>query len=180
VIHLPTEEKAKAIAELADKLGKAKLAVLTDYRGLTVVQLGELRKQLRPLKVEYEVAKNTLVRKAAETVGIAALEKPLEGPTAIAFCYDDVVAPSKVLGDFARTSKILTIKSALLGRKLITPAEVAQLATLPSREIMVGKLLGTMQMPIASLLSVLNGPARGLLQVLQARAKQLDEGPASS
>ena len=176
---MPTSKKAHAIDELAGKLGKAKLAIVTDYRGLTVAQIGELRKQLRPLDVEYEVSKNTLVAKAAQKVGIHVLEKPLEGPTAIAFCYGDIVAPAKALGDFARTSKIMTIKSGLLGAKLISSAEVATIATLPSKEVLVAKLLGSMQSPLVGIVSVLNGPIRGLAYVLQARAKQLEEAAAS-
>lgn len=177
---MPTAKKAQAIDELAEKLGRAKLAVMTDYRGLTVSQIGDLRKQLRPLEVEYEVSKNTLVAKAAAKAGVHVLDKPQEGPTAIAFCYGDVVAPSRVLGDFARTSKIMTIKGGLLGNKLIGPADVARLATLPSREILLAKMLGSIQSPMVGLVSVLNGPIRGLAYVLQARVKQLDETVASA
>ena len=172
---MPTSRKAKLIEDLAEKLEKSKLAVVTDYRGLTVAQIGDLRKQLRPLDVEYEVSKNTLVAKAAQKVGIQVLDKPMEGPTAIAFCYGDIVAPTKVLGDFARTSKIMTIKSGLLGGKLISPAEVATISTLPSKEVLVAKLLGSIQSPLVGLVSVLNGPVRGLAYVLQARVKQLEE-----
>ena len=176
---MPTPQKEQTIGELAEKLIRAKLAVLTDYRGLTVAQLGDLRRQLRPLKVEFQVSKNTLVRKAAEKAGIKALAGPLEGPTAIAFCYDDIVAPSKVLGDFVRSSKILTIKSGLLGTTLLTPAEVAVLATLPSKVVLVARLLGSIQSPVVGLVSVLQGPIRGLAYVLQARASQMAEGAAS-
>jgi large subunit ribosomal protein L10 len=180
VIHLPTAKKALAIDELAEKLAKSKLAVMTDYRGLTVAQIGELRRQLRPLQVEYEVSKNTLVAKAAAKAGVKVLDKPQEGPTAIAFCYGDIVAPSKVLGDFARTSKIMTIKGGLLGNHLIGPADVARLATLPSKEALLAKLLGSMQSPLVGLVSVLNGPVRGLAYVLQARVKQLEEAAPSA
>ena len=155
---MPTSRKAKLIEDLAEKLEKSKLAVVTDYRGLTVAQIGELRKQLRPLDVEYEVSKNTLVAKAAQKVGIQVLDKPMEGPTAIAFCYGDIVAPTKVLGDFARTSKVMTIRSGLLGSKLISPAEVATIATLPSKEVLVAKLLGSIQSPLVGLVSVLTSP----------------------
>ena len=171
---MPTAQKSETIGELADKLAKAKLAVLTDYRGLTVAQLGDLRKQLRPLQVEYEISKNTLLRKAAEKVGVKVLATPLEGPTAIAFCYGDIVAPSKVLGDFCKSSKVLTIKSGLLGNKLISPAEVALLSTLPPKQVLVAKLLGSIQSPLVGLVSVLNGPLRSLAYVLQARAEQLE------
>lgn len=176
---MPTPEKAKTIDELAEKFQKAKLAVVTNYRGLTVAQLGDLRRQLRPLNVEYEVSKNTLVAKAAQKSGIASMTKPLEGPTAIAFCYGDIVAPTKILGDFARVSKILTIRSGLLGNRVIAADEVARLATLPPKEVLVAKLLGSMQSPLVGLMNVLNGPMRGLVTVLQARATQLEE-PAQS
>jgi large subunit ribosomal protein L10 len=180
VIDLPTAKKAHSIDDLAEKLVKAKLAVMTDYRGLTVSQIGELRKQLRPLDVEYEVSKNTLVAKAAAKAGVHVLAKPQEGPTAIAFCYGDIVAPSKVLGDFARTSKIMTVKGGLLGKKLIGPADVARLATMPSKEVLIARLLGSMQSPMVNLVSVLNGPVRGLAYVLQARVKQLEETAISA
>ncbi len=176
---MPTPEKAKTIEELAEKLQKAKLAVVTDYRGLTVAQIGDLRRQLRPLNVEYEVSKNTLVAKAAEKSGITSMTKPMDGPTAIAFCYGDIVAPTKVLGDFARTSKIMTIRSGLLGSKVIGADEVARLATLPSKEVLVAKLLGSIQSPLVGLMNVLNGPMRGLVTVLQARATQLEESAQS-
>ena len=176
---MPTSKKAQTIDELAGKLARAKLAVVTDYRGLTVAQIGELRKQLRPLNVEYEVSKNTLVAKAAQKLGIQVLEKPMEGPTAIAFCYGDIVAPTKTLGDFARTSKIMSIKRGLLGKKLISPADVATIATLPSKEVLVARVLGSMQSPLVGIVSVLNGPVRSLAYVLQARAKQLEQGTGS-
>ena len=172
---MPTPEKAKTIDELAEKLTKAKLAVVTDYRGLTVAQLGDLRRQLRPLNVEYEVSKNTLVAKAAQKSGITSMSKPMGGPTAIAFCYGDIVAPTKILGDFARISKIMTIRGGMLGNKIIGAAEVARLATLPPKEVLVAKLLGSMQSPLVGLMNVLNGPMRGFVTVLQARTKQLEE-----
>jgi large subunit ribosomal protein L10 len=90
------------------------------------------------------------------------------------------VTPSKVLGDFARISKIMTIKGGLLGNQLIGPAEVARLATLPTKEVLMAKLLGSMQSPLVGLVSVLNGPMRGLAYVLQARVKQLEETAASA
>lgn len=176
---MPTKKKAQAINELAKKLGKAKLAILTDYRGLTVAQIGDLRKQLRGLDVEYEVSKNTLVAKAAERTGLSVLAKPMEGPTAIAFCYSDIVAPAKVLGEFAKSSKILTVKGGVLGGRLIGPEDVARLSMLPPKEVLVAKLLGSVQSPLVGLVSVLNGPVRSLAYVLQARARQLEEAANS-
>lgn len=171
---MPTKKKTETIKELAAKLSRARLTILTDYRGLNTAQLQDLRRQLRPVEAEYQVAKNTLLLKAAEEAGIKALTAPLEGPTAVAFCYGDVVGPSKVLSEFAKASKILTIKAALLGDRLIAPTEVATLATLPSKEVLIGKLVGSLQAPIAGLVNVLNGPMRSLVYVLQARAKQLE------
>src|SRR3712207_2449491 len=100
---MPTPEKQVAINELADGLGRARLAVLTDYRGLKVTDLEGLRTTLRPLNAEFRVAKNTLTRIAAEQAGIDGLEPMLDGPLALLLAFDDVVAPAKAISDFART-----------------------------------------------------------------------------
>ena len=177
---MPTQEKAEAIDELAEQLSRAKLAILTDYRGLDVTGLQGLRATLRPLNAEFKIAKNTLTRIASEKAGIDGLTPMLEGPLALVLAYDDVVAPSKAISDFARTSRILTIKGGVLENSIVSPSDIENLATLPSREELLGKLLGLINSPIQSLVNVLSGPPRSFVQVLNAYALKQGEGAESA
>src|SRR5579862_1433183 len=128
---MPTEAKARAIDDIAKKLRDSKVAIFTNYRGLKVKDLADLRGRLRPAKVDYLIVKNTLTRFAAEKAEVGAdLSTVLEGPTAIGFGYEDVVQAAKALNDYARTSRILEIKAGLLENKLLSAAEVTSLATL--------------------------------------------------
>ena len=173
---MPTPQKATAIDELTDSLQRATLAVLTDYRGLKVGDLQALRSTLRPFGAEFHIAKNTLTRIAAERVGIEGLTPVLEGPLALVLAYDDIVGTSKAITDFARTSRILTVKAGVLNQRVIQPAEVEALATMPSREVLLGRALGLMVSPLARTVGVLSGPSRSLAYLLQARADQLGGG----
>ena len=166
------EAKKGVVAEIAQKLEKAQGVVLLDYRGLTVGEVTALRKKLREAGVEYRVLKNTLVKLAADQVGIEGLEAYLHGPTAVAFGYDDPVMPAKILADFVKAAKKTEIKSGLVGKDVISAAGVADLANLPSKEVLVAKLLGTMNAPATRLASVLNGPMRALAIALGAIAEQ--------
>jgi large subunit ribosomal protein L10 len=177
---MPTQEKAEAIDELAEQLSRARLAILTDYRGLDVTGLQGLRATLRPLNAEFKIAKNTLTRIASEKAGIDGLTPMLEGPLALVLAYDDVVAPSKAISDFARTSRILTIKGGVLENSIVSPSDIENLATLPSREELLGKLLGLINSPIQSLVNVLSGPPRSFVQVLNAYALKQGEGAESA
>src|SRR5919198_238428 len=134
-------EKDSAIAELANLLGKAEIAVLTEYRGLSVADLQELRGRLRPVGVEYVIAKNTLARFAAERTGHANIIGDLIGPTAIAF-GSDPVGTAKALQDYTRVNRTFVLKSALLGDRRIDPREVEQLATLPPVDQLRGRVFG--------------------------------------
>ncbi|MGC4086005.1 MAG: 50S ribosomal protein L10 [Vicinamibacterales bacterium] len=173
---MPTSAKAQTIDELTEQLANAKLIVLTDYRGLRVADLQDLRTNLRKSGGEIRVAKNTLTRIAAENAGIAGLEPYLEGPLALGIANDDIVSFTKSLSDFARTSRILTIRGGVLDNNFITAEQVEAISTLPSKEVLQGKLLGLLQSPLARTLQVLNGPARSVAYVLQARADQLGDG----
>jgi len=178
---MPTEAKARAIDDIAQKLRDSKVAIFTNYRGLTVKDLADLRGRLRPAKVDYEVVKNTLTRFAAQKADIEAdLAAVLEGPTAIGFGYDDVVQAAKALNDYARTSRVLEIKAGLLDKRLLSTAEVTSLAALPPKPVLQAQLLGTMTAPVQNLYSVLNAPARALLNVLVARQRQLEAEEAGS
>lgn len=165
-------EKEAAVAELKEKFGRAQAVVLTDYRGLTVAQITELRKKLREAGLEYRVVKNTLTRLAASELVGEDLDPYLEGPTALAFAYEDPVAPAKILTEFARSFKALQIKGAVLEDKVIDATGVKELAELPPYEVLVAQLLGTLQGPIRGLVTVLSGPQRKLVYALDAIRKE--------
>jgi large subunit ribosomal protein L10 len=170
---MPTPEKVAAVGVLTEKLQRAKLAVLTDYRGLTVRDLATLRRQLREADVEYEVAKNTLLRLAARSTGVEGADDLLAGPTAVAFCYADIVAPAKTLTDFARTSRILNVRGAVLEGRLIGADEVTRLATLPPAEQLRAEVVGAISGSLAGFVGVLNGLLQTLVGTLEARGEQL-------
>jgi len=172
---MPTAQKARAIDDIAESLQRAQLAVLTDYRGLKVGDLQALRSTLRPYGAEFHIAKNTLTRIAAERIGIEGLEPMLEGPLALLLAYDDVVGASKAITDYARTSRILTVKAGVLNNRVIPASDVEALASLPSREVLLGRLLGMLASPMARTVGVLSGPSRSLAYLMQARADQLSE-----
>jgi large subunit ribosomal protein L10 len=134
----------------------------------------ELRNRLRQVGVEYRVVKNTLARFAAEQAGKDGLIGIMEGPTAIAFGYDDIVQPAKALSDYVRTSRTpLTIRGALLDRRVLSAEEVQALSALPAREVLVTNLLGAMQKPIVGLVRVLKANLQGLVVLLQARIQKM-------
>jgi len=169
------EKKAQAIDKLQESLAKCSVAVLTDYRGLSAPEMTVLRRRLRESGVEYKVVKNTLARFAAERASRHDLVDFFEGPVAIAFGYDDIVEPAKALADYIRTAKAsLTIKGGFLGDRLLTAEDVTTLSTLPSREVLLAKIVGGIQAPILVLLAYLTNPMKRVIGVLQARVKQLE------
>ena len=172
-------EKVKEVEELADRFSRSSIAIVTDYRGLTVADMVGFRSRLREAGVEYRVSKNTLARFAAQNAGRDAILPDLVGPTAIAFSYDDPVAVAKAVTEFARTSRILQVKGALLGDRRISAEAVSQLAELPSRDVLLAQVMGGMKSPLVGLVSVLNGVVSGFVGVLDARRRQLEEGAAA-
>lgn len=169
-----TQEKIQTVAEIKEKLSSTKGAVLTNYRGLTVAQDTKLRRKLREAGVEYRVFKNTMTRIAAKEAGIEGLDTYLEGPTAIAMSYTDPVAPAKVISDFVKEHKLqaLEVKAGLVEGKVINADSVKALASLPPREVLIAKALGSMQAPISGLVNVLSGSLRNLVYALEAVRKQ--------
>ncbi|MDD1370060.1 50S ribosomal protein L10, partial [Bacillus sp. MHSD17] len=145
------ETKQQVVTEIADKLRASKSTIVVDYRGLTVSEATELRKNLREAGVEFKVYKNSLTRRAAESAEMAELNEFLTGPNAIAFSNEDVVAPAKVLNDFAKDHEALEIKAGVIEGKLVTLDEVKAIATLPSREGLLSMLLSVLQAPIRNL-----------------------------
>jgi large subunit ribosomal protein L10 len=169
------EKKIQAINRLQDAFSKCNIGILTDYRGLSTPEITVLRCKLRESNVEYKVVKNTLARFAGERAGRSDLVNLFEGPVAIAFGYDDITKPAKVLTDYIRISKAgLNIKGGFLSDRLLTSEDVATLSTLPSREILLAKVLGGMQSPITTLIGCLTTPIKGIIGILQARIQQLE------
>jgi large subunit ribosomal protein L10 len=171
------QKKEQMIDELTNNLSRCTIAVATDYRGLTAKEMVQLRRRLTALGIEYRVIKNTLARFAAEKAGKKQLEPLLSGPVAIAFGYDDVVKPAQALREHIRAAgSVLQIKGGILGDKLLTPADIANLATMPPREVLIARLMGQLQAPLQALHNVLSAPLQGFLNVMQARVKQLEGG----
>ncbi|HEU0164878.1 MAG TPA: 50S ribosomal protein L10, partial [Thermomicrobiales bacterium] len=170
---MPTPKKATEIAELADRFNRAQLAVIADYRGLSVTQLQDFRGRIRNMDSEFRVAKNTLTRIASEQAGIEGLAAQLEGPTAILFAFGDAVAPAKALSDFARASRILTVRAGVMNGQLLSPEDVEAVATLPPREELLGKLVGMLASPMARTVGVLSGPSRSVAYLLNSRLEAL-------
>jgi large subunit ribosomal protein L7/L12 len=170
-------EKSSTIDELVGRLSGAEIAVLTEYRGLSVTDMQDLRGRLRPAGVDYVVTKNTLARSAAERSGRTALIEDLQGPTAIAF-GTDAVATAKALQDFTRVNRIFVLKSALLGDRRLSLKDLEQLATLPSPEQLRGKVFGMIVSPLQSIVTVLSAPLGGLARVVEAHRKELEESGA--
>lgn len=168
-------EKVAMVQEIAESLRNSESVVLTDYRGLDVKTITELRSQLREAGVSYKVVKNTLTSLAAKEVGIENLDDLLAGPTAIAYGGDDPTAAARVLSEFSRRVPLLEIKGGVLKGQVIDPAGVKALGDLPSREVLLAQVLRGFQSPIAGLVNVLSGPARNLVYVLEAIRKQKEE-----
>jgi large subunit ribosomal protein L10 len=142
------EEKVTVVNEIAEKLQNAKSTIIADYRGLTVAEVTELRKNLRDAGIEFKVLKNTMTRRAADQVNLSDVNEYLTGPNAIAFSYEDVVAPAKILNDFAKTHKALELKGGIIEGKVISTSEVQALAELPSKEGLLSMLANVLQAPI--------------------------------
>ena len=151
------ELKQPVVAEIAELLNGAATAVVVDYRGLTVEQDTQLRKQLREAGVSYKVYKNTMIRFAAKGTAFEALEPNLEGPTALAVSKTDATAPARILAEFGKKTKApLEIKGGVVEDTYYDAAGMQTIATIPSREILLGRLLGSMQSPIANFARVIN------------------------
>lgn len=151
--------KEAKVAEIKEKLEKAQAVVLTKYQGLTVEEDTQLRKNLREAGVEYRVYKNTLVTLAAKELGLEGIVEYLEGPVSIAFGYEDVTAPARILNDFAKDHKVLELKAGIIDGEIYDSDKIKQLATIPSKEVLIAKLLGSIKSPISSFARVLSAIA---------------------
>ncbi len=169
---MPTRQKGRTIDALSEQLARARLVIVTDYRGLKVSDLQALRGNLRPSGGEFHVAKNTLTRIAASNAGVTGLDALLEGPSALVFAFEDPVQTAKAVSDFVRSSRVLAVKGGVMGDREVSAADVEAIATLPSREELQARLLGMLVSPMARTLGVLSGPSRSMVYLLNARADQ--------
>ena len=176
---MATAEKQAAIAELAESFRGSSAAVLTEYRGLTVKQLSELRGSLRG-HATFAVVKNTLTELAAKEAGVTAFDGQLVGPSAIAFVTGDPVEAAKGLRDFARTHPLLVIKGGVLDGKTMSAAELTRLADLESREVLLAKLAGAMNASLSKAVYLFAAPLSQSARLIEAlRAKREAEGPGA-
>ena len=143
------EMKKTVDAGIKEKFEKAQTVVLVDYRGLTVAEDTELRNQLRKAGVEYAVLKNTMISRAIEGMNVDEMHASLEGPTAVAFGYEDMIAPAKILSEFAKKSKKLTIKCGVCDGAYLNADGVEALASLPSKEVLIAKIMGSMMSSVS-------------------------------
>ena len=178
---MATPEKAAAIAELTEKFRSSGAAVLTEYRGLKVSQITELRGSMRE-HATYAVVKNTLTKRAAAEAGIEGLDEHLNGPTAIAFVTGDPVEAAKGLRDFAKANPALVIKAGVLDGKPLTPEEITKLADLESREVLLAKLAGAMKANLSKAVYLFAAPLSQTARVVDALRAKVEEqsGPAAA
>jgi large subunit ribosomal protein L10 len=174
-------QKAATVADLTARLKASSTAVLADYRGMTVGQMRDLRTKLRGGGIEMVVVKNTLARRAAKAAGYEPLSAELVGPIAMLFAVEDVSAPARILNDYIKANRKMVIKAGLLEGQLIKADAVTELADLPSREVLLSRLLGAMQAPLGNLASVLQAPITKFARTLDAvRSQKESQSPAAA
>lgn len=166
-------EKETVIAEVAEKVSRASALYFTDFSGLTVAEASELRREFRKSGIEYKVVKNTLIRKALERVtGYDSVQDKLVGPTAIAFSYDDAIAPAKVMKKFSEKTGKVRLKIAVVERQVFEGSRLDELALLPTRNDLIASILGSIQAPIAGVVGAINAVMRDLVGVVDAIASK--------
>lgn len=176
----PRPEKVAVVAEVTGKLQEADAALLTEYRGMSVKAMSELRRALRPVGGEYKVYKNTLVRFAARNAGIEGADEILTGPTAVAFVQGDVAGAAKALRDYAKTNQALVIKGGVLAGRLISAEDVTALADLPPREVVLSQIAGLFEAPLSQMASLLEAVPRTFAYGIQALIDQQGGEPAAA
>jgi large subunit ribosomal protein L10 len=177
---MPRPEKVAVVQEIRTKLSEADAAVLTEYRGLTVPQLAELRASLRGSGTEYKVFKNTLARRAVAETGLDGIASMFEGPVAIAFVRGDAASAAKALRDFGRNHESLVLKGGLLGERLITPVEIEALAELPNRDVLLAQLAGGFQAPLTKAAGLFQAFTRNFAYGIKALIDQRGGTPEES
>jgi large subunit ribosomal protein L10 len=166
--------KQEAVARLTDQLARATSAVVTDYRGLSVKQLEDLRGRLRAEDIEYVVVKNTLARRAAEAAGHGSFSAALTGPVGLAVGYGELAAPARILQEYFRATRLLPMVAALVEGQVLDAAGARTLAELPSRELLLSRLAGTLLSPLSALAAALASPLSSLAATLDAYRQKLE------
>ena len=169
---MPNAENTESVAELKERFAGVQTAVLTEYRGLTVRQLSDLRKQLKGASAEYKVVKNRLARIALKDSALDGLGKHLTGPTGVAYTRHDPVSVAKALQAFVKNNPALTIKVGVVEGKVLEPSALKSLADLPSKEALRAQLVGALQGPMSKLVTLLTAVQGALVRVIEARSKQ--------
>ncbi len=162
------EDKQKIAEELHERFSKSAIVVLTDYQGLNVATISDLRRKLREENIDFQVAKNTLLRRASKDTEVVALQEHFKGPSAIALSYGDPVAPARILTEFAKDNKNLEIKCGVLGNKVLDAEAIKALAKLPTREVLLGQFLSVLNQVPTSFVGTLAAIPRSFLNVLTA------------
>ncbi len=166
------EKKKQMVADYVDRMSNSQALILTDYRGLTVADLTELRNKLREDSGTFQIVKNTLFKLALERAKVSVPSEQLDGTIAVGYCQEEVPPIAKTLTDLAKKSSVLRIRGAVLGTDFLDVSRVQSLAALPPREILLAQVLGAIQGPMSGVASTIVAPVRELVQVLQARADQ--------
>ena len=166
------EKKAQIVSNLVDDLSRSAIIIATNYQGLLAKQMADLRNALTKAGIGYHVVKNSLAYRAADQASRPHLKDIIEGPMALAFGYDDAVNTAKVLHQYIKSTGLsLQIRGGLLQDRVLLPEDLASLADLPPREVLISRLMGQLQAPIVTLHNILSLPLRGVLTVLQNRAQ---------
>lgn len=166
--NVKSDKKEEIVAALHEKLGRTQMVVLTNYKGLNVATLSALRRKLNAVGVEYKVVKNTLLIRASQETAVAQIASEFSGPSAVALSYGDPVTPAKILSEFAAENEKFSIKSGVMGGKVLTPEGLKALSALPAREVLLAQVLGTLNSVPGSLVRALADVPRRMLNVLTA------------
>ena len=173
-------EKEQIISDLHQQVERVKAVVLTNYRGLNVEQMSQLRQRLREEKVSFNVVKNTLMKLASKGTDVEKLNDYFEGPTAVAVSHGDPISLAKILSDFQKTQPLFEIKGGVIEGRVIPPEGVKALASMPSREVIFAQILGEVQMPGTQLAGVLYSAVQQMVNIIQARVDQLATSSVAS
>jgi large subunit ribosomal protein L10 len=172
---MPTAKKGAVLSDLEDKVGRATVTISTAYRGMKVADMTTLRRRMREAGIEVEVVKNTLFRIASERAGRPEITQIVDGPTAILFSYGDIAAAAKAITEYVRTARTsLAIQGAYLDGEILKPAQVSDLASLPSKDQLIAQFVGGMQSPIQTFAGLITGVVREFAGLIDARAQQME------
>lgn len=175
---MPRPEKVETIAEFKKAVEDSAIAIATQYKGITVAEVTELRAKLRAENVRFKVYKNTLVKRALDELELSDAAVHIEGPTAWAFC-EDPVTPARILMEFSKNVKVISMQGGILDGNIIGAEQLSALASLPSKDQLLAQVVGTIAMPLRNLVGVLNALPRNLVNVLDQIQKQKEEAEAA-